>query len=100
MILIWKQADLEASALKQVHKEALCFVLTLSSSEVRARRNPNHTYAGLDGFVLLDTNEFDILVTKLKDMTFTQAGDVPIIHSAQKYHTDESLLADFHFNNT
>lgn len=96
----WKQADLEASALKQVHKEALCYVLTLSSTEVRARRNANQTYAGLDGFVLLDTKEFDQLIATLKTMSFNRAGDVPIINSVEKYHTDESLLVDFHFSNT
>lgn len=94
----WKQADLEAAALKQVHKEAKCYVLTLSDNEVRARRKRDRTYAGLDGFILAHTEEFDQLVEELKSMEFTQAELVPIIKTADNYYTPEILRKDFHFN--
>lgn len=93
----WKQADLEAMALKQVHKEAMCYLLTLSEKEVLARRKPGAIYSGLDGFILLDTSEFDDLVDKLKMMEFTIAGDVPIITTADKKYTDIILKNNFHF---
>lgn len=94
----WKQADLEAAALKQVHKEAKSYVLTLNEIEVRARRKWDRTYAGLDGFILAHTEEFDQLVEELKAMEFTQAELVPVIRTADNYYTPEILKNDFHFN--
>src|SRR5699024_4290839 len=65
----WKQADLEAQAIKQVHKKAECYLLTLSHSEVKTRRK-NEVYAGLDGFILADTDEFDTFVNDIKNEDF------------------------------
>ncbi len=93
----WKQADLEAAALKQVHKESKCYVLTLNESEVKARRKWDRTYAGLDGFVLAHTEEFDNLIEELKAMEFKQAEYVPVIRTADNYYTPEILSKDFHF---
>ncbi|WHZ33223.1 hypothetical protein QNK01_11565 (plasmid) [Desemzia incerta] len=93
----WKQADLEAAALKQVHKEAESYVLTISAGEVATRRKMDRTYAGIDGFILADTPEFDKLVERLKGMTFTKAGSVPVIKSENRYYTPEILSDNFHF---
>jgi hypothetical protein len=92
----WKQADLEALAIKQVHKETKCYVLTLSHSEVKARRSHDRGYAGLDGFVLADTEEFDVLVAQLASRPFYRAGRVPIVQSDQKYYNAQQLLGTFH----
>lgn len=91
----WKQADLEALAIKQVHKESKCYVVTLSHTEVNARRRNDKGYAGLDGFVLADTVEFDALISKLQQSVFSIAGSVPIIKSNDKIYTAAKLLNDF-----
>lgn len=94
----WKQADLEALAIKQVHKNAKCYVITLSHSEVRARRKNDETYAGLDRFILADTNEFDELIDELSKDDFIIAGSIPIIKTEDRIYTPEKLKADFNLD--
>ena len=91
----WKQADLEALAIKQVHKDADCFVLTLSDSEVLTRRNRSTNYASLDGFILANTNEFDDFVNYLRSMQFDIAGFSPIIKESRNCYTANELRNQF-----
>ncbi|WP_053001392.1 hypothetical protein [Exiguobacterium sp. JLM-2] len=91
----WKQADLEALAIKQVHKDADCFVLTLSDSEVLTRRSRSTNYAGLDGFILANTNEFDDFVNYLRSMQFDIAGFSPIIKESRNCYTANELRNQF-----
>lgn len=91
----WKQADLEALAIKQVHKDADCFVLTLSESEVLTRRSRSTNYAGLDGFILANTNEFDDFVNYLRSMQFDIAGFSPIIKESRNCYTANELRNQF-----
>ncbi|MBM0867006.1 PDDEXK family nuclease [Staphylococcus auricularis] len=91
----WKQADLEALAVKQVHKNSKCYVLTTSESEVRARRKNDKSYNGLDGFILVHTSEYDNFVKKIKDQEFIIAGDVPIIKTDNKLYNKEELQTNF-----
>lgn len=91
----WKQADLEALAIKQVHKNAKCYLLTLSAKEVAARRKNDTSYAGLDGFILADTEEFDNFVSNLQSVNFTTAGNFPIVITEEKIYTKEMIFNDF-----
>lgn len=91
----WKQADLEALAIKQVHKDVKCFVITLSEVEVGTRRRNDTTYAGLDGFVLASNSEFDDLVAELITKEFQIAESIPIIMTNEKRYTPERFLFDF-----
>lgn len=91
----WKQADLEALAIKQVHKDVKCFVVTLSEKEVITRRKNDSLYAGLDGFVIADSHEFDLLVEELIEKKFQVAGSVPIIESNDKRYDSEKFLSKF-----
>ncbi len=91
----WKQADLEALAVKQVHKNSKCYVLTTSENEVRARRKNDKSYNGLDGFILVHTNEYDKFVKKIKDQEFIIAGNVPIIKTDNKVYNKEELQKSF-----
>ena len=91
----WKQADLEALAIKQVHKDVKCYVVTLSVGEVATRRRNDSIYAGLDRFVLANTNEFDDLVAELLEKDFQVAGSEPIIKTDGKKYDAERFLSDF-----
>lgn len=91
----WKQADLEALAIKQVHKDVKCFVVTLSENEVRTRRKNDDMYAGLDGFVIANKSEFDDLVDELVTKEFQVAGNVPIIVTNQRRYDSERFLSNF-----
>lgn len=91
----WKQADLEALAIKQVHKDVKCFVITLSESEVRTRRRNDNIYAGLTGFVIANSDEFDDLVEELVTKEFLIAGSVPIVKTNDKRYDAGKFLSNF-----
>lgn len=91
----WKQADLEAYALKNVHKGAKSFVITLSEVEVKAREKNDNTYAGLDGFILANSKKFDELINDIKKIDFSIAGHVPIIQSSEKKYDNKKFENDF-----
>lgn len=85
----WKQADLEAYAIKNVLKASKSYILSLSHGEVRARRKKfekgDDFYNGLDGFVLANTEEFDELVEELKQINFIPSEKVSIIVGEDQY---------------
>ena len=99
----WKQADLEAYAIKNVLKDSKSYVITLSASEVKARRKKYKAgedfYNGLDGFVLANTEEFDILVGALKEISFIPSERISIIQKEDSYSTLEKLNAKFDLKN-
>lgn len=91
----WKQADLEAMALKNVHKNAKSYVLTLSHPEVAARRRLDTSYSGLDGFVLADTSELDDLIEEMKGIEFTESDKVEVVTSSDRFYNTEKLRDTF-----
>lgn len=95
----WKQADLEAYAIKNVLKESKSYVITLSASEVDARRKKydmgEDFYNGLDGFILANTKEFDDLINTLKDIDFIPSEKISIIRKEDRYSTLEKLNDKF-----
>ncbi|MGC7560681.1 hypothetical protein [Pasteurella sp. PK-2025] len=82
----WKQADLEAMATKYVHREAKCYVITLSEKEVMARRKEQNSYMGIDQFVLANTTEFDDLIAEIKLIKISESESIKIIQTDNKYH--------------
>lgn len=64
----WKQADLEGMALRQVYRRAESYLITLSKNEASSVKSKieNGTVSGLNACVSADTEEFTLLLTKLK----------------------------------
>lgn len=87
----WKQADLEAMATKYVHRDAQCYVVTLSESEVVARRKEENSYMGINDFILAHTSEFDMLVEKIKQIQITTSESIKIIQSNHKFYDKENV---------
>jgi len=59
----YKQAELEAGALKNVHQKSQNYLITLSSKEVAARRqklNSSREYSKLDSYILIDQDSADL----------------------------------------
>lgn len=77
----YKQADLEAFALKNVHRKARSYLVTLSSSEAASVKEKIQTgdVLGLNDVICADTAEFDQLVEELKGMTFEKPRLVEVI---------------------
>lgn len=87
----WKQADLEAMATKYVHREAKCYVLTLSENEVSARRKEENSYMGIDAFVLAHTKEYDNLINEIKKINISAGETIKIIETDNQLYTPETV---------
>lgn len=77
----YKQADLEAVALKYVHRKAKCYLLTLEKNEASsvAAKIQNSEVLGLDGMIYCLSDELDSLIADLKQKSFTESEEVPVI---------------------
>lgn len=81
----YKQADLEAIALKYVHRKALNYLITLEEKEAKGvkAKIKNGDIIGLDDVIVATTNEFDELILELKKFEFSEPPIVKVIESSQ-----------------
>lgn len=77
----WKQADLEAVALKYVHRNALSYILTLDTAAVATRKGKLKDCMALNDFILADDRQFDELIEMLQGRPLELAGTVEVIVS-------------------
>lgn len=77
----YKQADLEAVALKYVHRNSENYLISLQSNEVDNVKQKliQGDLLGLNKIIAADTLEFDAMIDYLKSIKFTNPGEVPII---------------------
>ncbi|MCR5730544.1 MAG: hypothetical protein K6G20_09355, partial [Ruminococcus sp.] len=77
----YKQADLEAVALKYVHHNAENYLISFDSNEADTVKQNMKTGSllGIDRIIAADTKEFDELIAELKNRRFINPGNVPII---------------------
>jgi hypothetical protein len=77
----YKQADLEGMMLRQVHRRAQSYLLTLNSSEAKSvnKKIKNGEVLGIDNVVDVTTPDFDILINTLKSMTFYTPPQINVI---------------------
>jgi hypothetical protein len=86
----WKQADLEALALKNVHRNALSYVITMDKTEANARNAAIKSCMALNAFILADNEEFDKLVNFIKSRHLVKAGMIEVIQSNTVIDQDSS----------
>jgi hypothetical protein len=81
----YKQADLEAIALKYVHRKALSYLVTLGAREAAGVKAKIKTgdVIGLDDVVVATSPEFDDLIRELKNYVFIDPPTVKVIQSTQ-----------------
>lgn len=79
----WKQADLEAFALKNVHRNSNSYLITLSENEATNVKNKIETggVLGLNDVILANSNEFDLLIQRLAESDYIQPGSVNILQN-------------------
>jgi hypothetical protein len=77
----YKQADLEAVALKYVHRKAECYLLTIDPNEARSVKEKitNGAVLGLNGAILATSNEMNDLVNRLKSTPLIDPGSIDIL---------------------
>ena len=81
----YKQADLEAIALKYVHRKALSYLITLEEKEARSvkAKIKSGDVIGLDDVIVATTEEFNQLILELKEFEFSEPPTVKVIESNQ-----------------
>jgi len=77
----YKQADLEAIALKYVHRKALNYLVTLDIYEANnaKKKLERGELLGIDRIVIATNEDFDMMFDELMQMSFIQPGKIDII---------------------
>ena len=78
-----KQADLEAIALKYVHRKSECYLISMDEQEVNAAKEEikEGCLLGLNNVILASSPEFDSFIRDLKKYPLIEAGTVEVITS-------------------
>jgi len=81
----YKQADLEAFALKNVHRKALSYLVTLDESEAKSvkAKIDSGDVMSLDNVFVATNSEFDEFISELKSYQFFEPPTVKVIESNQ-----------------
>lgn len=77
----WKQADLEAVALKYVHRNSKSYLITLDREATKTRLDKLSDCMGLNDFILADSPQFDNLIDELKNRNLSKAGTIQVVTS-------------------
>ena len=87
----YKQADLEAIVLKNVHRRALCFLITLEEEEAKSikRKIDAHEVIGIDEVIVATEPQFDSFIFRLKGMTLIEPQPFEVIQSNQLISKDK-----------
>jgi len=87
----YKQADLEAIALKYVHRKALSYLITLEENEAKSvkAKIKSGDVIGLDNVIVATSSEFDDLIKELKTFEFSDPPTVKVIESNQVITTEK-----------
>lgn len=81
----YKQADLEAIALKYVHRKALSYLVTLEVNEAKSvkAKIKSGDVIGLDDVIVATGSDFNDLIAELKTYQFSEPPTVKVIESNQ-----------------
>ena len=78
----WKQADLEAVALRYIYRQSKSYIISLNEKEVVTRKKDMKSVMALDGFILATTPEYDDLLIKLSTVLPQEAPTVKTVESS------------------
>jgi hypothetical protein len=89
----WKQADLEAVALKYIFRQAKCYLVSNDNTEINRRRSDAHSYMGLDEFICSTGDSFDLFVEELLKIKAEENESIPVFSSSIEY-TSNNFFVD------
>ena len=77
----YKQADLEAIALKYVHRRSKCYLLTMDTKEANAQKGKilSGDIIGLDEIIDCNTDDIDRLIAGLKQTAFAVSEKIEVV---------------------
>lgn len=77
----YKQADLEAVALKYIHRNSKSFLVTLNSEECNRRKKDIGSLMAINDIVLATSKDFDEMLDFIKENTVSLAPKVEVVTS-------------------
>ena len=79
----YKQADSEGMALRNVHRTAQNYLITMNAAEAEnvKRKIVNQEVMFINGVIVADQDEFDDFIAFLKQNKYKKPGRVPVISS-------------------
>jgi hypothetical protein len=77
----WKQADLEALALKNIHRRSVSYLVSMDANEIRSRQKDTVSALAINRFVLASAAEFDEMLDEINQFTFIEAPTVVAVTS-------------------
>jgi len=91
----YKQADLEAIALKYVHRRALCFLVTLNEAEAASVQEKirRSEVIGIDEVVVATMPQINEFIVRLRQEEFIEAPSVQVIESGLKVTASKVIAA-------
>lgn len=77
----YKQADLEAIALKYVHRKSKCYLLTMDSAEANVQKAKilSGDIIGLDEIIDCTSNDINKLIAELKKVSFYESTKIEVV---------------------
>lgn len=77
----YKQADLEAIALKYVHRRSKCYLLTMDTKEANVQKGKilSGDIIGLDEIIDCNTDDIDRLIVDLKQTAFAVSEKIEVV---------------------
>lgn len=77
----YKQADLEAIALKYVHRRSKCYLLTMDTKEANAQKGKilSGDIIGLDEIIDCNTDDINKLIASLKQTNFELSEKIEVV---------------------
>jgi len=87
----YKQADLEAIAMKYVHRRSKCYLITLSESDaniVNAKQKIGDVI-GLDSAVCATNDDFDNVIAEIKELNLVETPKIKVITTNQVVTEDK-----------
>ena len=90
----YKQADLEAMALKQVHRNSESYLITLNETEAaaQAQKIEKRELVALDKIILATAKEFDELILDIKGRKLVDPDQVPVIRYRESEVNTKSAI--------
>lgn len=81
----YKQADLEGMMLRQVHRKAKSYLLTLNKQEAKSVNNKidDGRVLGLDKVIVATQPEFDQLILELKQLSYCKPEKIDVLTSTR-----------------
>jgi hypothetical protein len=77
----YKQAELEAMVLKNIHRKSKSYVISMDVAAIKVRKKNIDSLIAINNFILATSQEYDSFLEDIKTYTIKLAPIIPIVKS-------------------